>query len=94
MPAKVVKYAHNLDFLETKSKASGHPKSTGIWIVEVIPSKIEIQAEYFEDVPHTQRILPIRSVRGRLQGNIGWSTQGDIALREFTPGRPEADDLP
>ena len=54
MPAKVVKYAHNLDFLETKSKATGHPKSTGIRIVEVISSKIKIQAEDFEDVPHTK----------------------------------------
>jgi len=80
MPAKVVKYGQKPIFLKTKSKAPGYPKSAGIRIVEVVASKIEIEAKDFKYIAHANRIFPIGAVCWCLQRNVGRRTQSDIAV--------------
>ena len=93
MPAKVVKYAHKPIFLKTKSKAACNAKTAGIRILQVVASEIEIEAENFKDVAHTHRVFPIWAVRRGLQRNVGWRTQSDIPIGEFTPGRSKSDNF-
>ena len=94
MPAKVVKYAHKPIFLKTKSKAACNAKTAGIRILEVVASEIEIEAEDFKDIPHTHRVFPIWAVCRGLQRNVSWCAQGDIPVRQFTPGRSKTYDFP
>jgi hypothetical protein len=49
--------------LETKSKGTCNPKRSGIWIVQIVSTKVEIYPENSKDIANPYGIFPVYLIR-------------------------------